>query len=69
MPEIKRIDVAVTPETVEALQRIVIRERINLAEAVRRLVSYGDLVYREIRVEEHQVVIRGGGCDREVLLA
>lgn len=65
---IKRINVAVAQEAVEALQCIIGREEINLSEAVRRLVEYGALVYREIRVAEHQVVIRGGGCDREVLL-
>jgi hypothetical protein len=69
LPEIKRINVAVNPETVQALQLIVDREGVNLAEAVRRLVGYGDLMYRTIRVDEDRMVILGKGGDREVQLA
>lgn len=64
-----RIAVNASQGTVDALKLVVDREGVTLTEAHRRLIEYGALVYREIRVEEHQVVLRGGGCDREVLLA
>ena len=69
MTAIERINVAVTPDTVEALELVIEREGVDLHEAHRRLIAYGALVYRTIQVDGHRIVIHGGGCDREVLLA
>jgi hypothetical protein len=69
MPDIKRINVAVTPQAVEALELVIEREGVDLHEAHRRLIAYGALVYRTIAVDGHRMVIHDGGCDREVILS
>jgi hypothetical protein len=64
MPERpRRINVAVTPDAIEALEHIIEREGVTLTEAVRRLLGYGDFVYRAIKDDGSDVVIhnkRGG---------
>jgi hypothetical protein len=71
MPEAerKRINVAVTPDMLAALDRIIAAEQISLTEAVRRLIGYGDYVYRAIR-EDGAVILRRDldGDTREVVL-
>jgi hypothetical protein len=65
---IKRINVTVSPATVEALQRMVIREGVSLAEAVRRLVAYGDMVANVIDVDGDKLLIeRRDGKTSEII--
>jgi len=64
----KRINVAVTPETVRALQNIIDREGVSLTEAVRRLIGYGDFVYSAIKDKHAQVLVKGESGTKEVVL-
>lgn len=67
-PSPRRINVAVTPETVAALNGVMDAEKVNLTEAVRRLVGYGDYVYRAAKHEGAQVLVRNDETTREVVL-
>lgn len=67
-PEPKRINVAVTPELVRALQDVIDREQVSLTEAVRRLISYGDFIYRAVRHDGYDVRLYKGDEIREVIL-
>lgn len=67
-PEPKRINVAVTPETVRALEMVIDREGVSLTEAVRRLVGYGEFVYRAIKEDGAELQIRTKDAVREVVL-
>lgn len=64
----KRINVAVTPETVQALQNVINQQGVSLTEALRRLVGYGDFVYRAIKDEHAQVLVQTKDSTREVVL-
>jgi hypothetical protein len=64
----KRINVAVTPEVVQALQTVMDNEQVTLTEATRRLISYGDFVYRAVKQEGSEVLLRNGDSVREVVL-
>lgn len=64
----KRINVAVTPEVVQALQVVMDAEHVSLTEAVRRLISYGDFIYRAVKQEDSEVLLRNGDNVREVVL-
>jgi len=64
----KRINVAVTPEVVQALQAVIDAEQVSLTEAVRRLISYGDFVYRAVKQDGAEVLLRNGDNVREVVL-
>jgi hypothetical protein len=54
----------------EAIDHVIEREQISLTEAVRRLVGYGDFVYRAVKDDGAAVVLRGPevGREREVVL-
>jgi len=67
-PAPKRINVAVTPETVEALQRVIDQEGVSLTEAVRRLIGYGDFIYNAVRMDGAQVLVQTADSTREVVL-
>ena len=67
-PEPKRINVAISPETVRALENVIEREGVTLTEALRRLVGYGDFVYRAVRECGEQLVVTGADGTREVVL-
>jgi hypothetical protein len=42
---------------------------VTLTEAVRRLVGYGDVLYRAAREDRQSIIFRDGdGNEREVLL-
>lgn len=56
-PRIKRINVAVNAAEVAALDLLIEREGVSLTEAVRRLVSYGDFVYRAVKVDSGELVL------------
>jgi hypothetical protein len=64
----KRINVAVTPEVIQALQTVIDNEQVTLTEAVRRLISYGDFIYRAVKQEGSEVLLRKGDSTREVVL-
>jgi hypothetical protein len=64
----KRINVAVTPETVRALQNIIDQESVSLTEAVRRLIGYGAFVYSSIKKDNAQVLVKGASGTQEVVL-
>jgi ribbon-helix-helix CopG family protein len=66
--EPKRINVAISPDMVRALENIVKREGITLTEALRRLVGYGDFVYRVIKEGGEQLTVTGPDGTREVVL-
>lgn len=66
--EPKRINVAVSPDTVSALENVIDREGVTLTEALRRLVGYGDFVYRSVRESREQLVVKGPEGAREVVL-
>ena len=64
----RRINVAITPEAIEALETVMNRERVGLTEAVRRLVSYGDFVYRAVKIDEAELLLRKEDGIREIVL-
>jgi len=65
----KRINVAVNADTVAALQNVIQQEGVSLTEAVRRLIGYGDFVYRSVRQENADVLVRGkDGDTKQVVL-
>jgi hypothetical protein len=66
--EPKRINVAVSPDTVRALENVIEREGVTLTEALRRLVGYGDFVYRAVRENREQLIVKGTEGSREVVL-
>jgi hypothetical protein len=66
--EPKRINVAISPDTVRALERVIEREGVTLTEALRRLVGYGDFVYRTVRQRGEGLFLTGPDGTREVVL-
>ena len=66
--EPKRINVAVSPEMVRALENVIKHEGITLTEALRRLVGYGDFVYRVVKEGGEQLTVTGPDGTREVVL-
>jgi hypothetical protein len=66
--EPKRINVAVSPDTVRALENVIEREGVTLTEALRRLIGYGDFVYRAVRENREQLIVKGTEGSREVVL-
>jgi hypothetical protein len=66
--EPKRINVAVSPDTVRALENVIEREGVTLTEALRRLIGYGDFVYRAVRENNEQLMVKGEDTTREVVL-
>lgn len=68
-PTPKRINVAINADMLAAIDRVIEREQVSLTEAVRRLITYGDFVYRAVKEENAAVVLRAEGRpDREVVL-
>lgn len=66
--EPKRINVAISPEMVRALENVIEREGVTLTEALRRLVGYGDFVYRVVKEGGEQMTVTGPDGTREVVL-
>jgi hypothetical protein len=66
--EPKRINVAISPAMISALERVIEREGVTLTEALRRLVGYGDFVYRAVRDHGEQLLLTGPDGTREVVL-
>ena len=68
-PPIRRINVAVTPAMIDAIDRVIENEQVSLTEAVRRLIGYGELVYRTTKENKEELIIRGpGGAERAIIL-
>lgn len=67
-PEPKRINVAISPETVRALENVIDSEGVTLTEALRRLAGYGDFVYRAVREHGERLTVSGPDGTREVIL-
>jgi hypothetical protein len=67
-PAPKRINVAVTAEMVQALQRVMDHEGVTLTEATRRLISYGDFIYRAIKDDHAEVLVKTENSTREIVL-
>lgn len=70
MPEqrIARINVAVNADMVSAIDRVIETEHVSLTEAVRRLIGYGDFVYRSKRDGATVLVKSTSGATQEVVL-
>lgn len=66
--EPRRINVAISPDTVRALQNVIEREGVTLTEALRRLLGYGDFVYRAVRERGEQLLLTNADTTREVVL-
>lgn len=64
----KRINVAITPDMVRALEFVIEREGVSLTEALRRLVGYGDFVYRSAKEHKAKVLVQVDDSIREVVL-
>ncbi len=65
----RRINVAVTPDMLAAIDRVIEREGVTLTEAVRRLIGYGDVVYKAVREDGQSMFFRTkDGKEREILL-
>jgi len=54
----KRINVAVNPDMVRALENVIEAEGVSLTEAVRRLIGYGDFVYRAVKQNHSELLVR-----------
>jgi hypothetical protein len=68
-PPPRRINVAVNSDMLAAIDQVIEREQVSLTEAVRRLIGYGDYVYRVAKDEDSTLVVRSkNGKEREVVL-
>jgi hypothetical protein len=54
----KRINVSVSPAMLAAIENVIVREQVTLTESVRRLIGYGDFVYRTVK-DEGELFVRG----------
>lgn len=63
---VRRINVAVNPETVEALRILCDREHVSLTEATRRLIGYGAVLYNAAKVDGAEILLRTGEGTKEV---
>jgi hypothetical protein len=65
----RRINVAVTPDMLAAIDRVMDHEQVTLTEAVRRLIGYGDFLYRTVKQDGQEIIVRGeDGGERGILL-
>lgn len=53
-----KMTVNVGPDTQEALRLIMDREGVTLTEALRRLIGYGDTLYRAVKVDGKEALLR-----------
>jgi hypothetical protein len=64
----KRINVAVNAEMVAALDNVIQNEGVTLTEAVRRLIGYGDFLYRAVKQEKAAILVRTPEGTKELVL-
>jgi len=65
---IQRINVAVNADMVSAIDLVIETEHVSLTEAVRRLISYGDFVYRSQQDGKTLITKTADGSMREVVI-
>lgn len=64
----RRINVAINPDMLMAIDNVIGREQVTLTEAVRRLITYGDVIYRAVKEDHAAVVLRSPSGERELVL-
>jgi len=64
----KRINVAVNAEMVAALDNVIQHEGVTLTEACRRLIGYGDFIYRMTKQEKAAILVRTPEGTKELVL-
>ena len=64
----KRINVAVNAEMVAALDNVIQHEGVTLTEACRRLIGYGDFIYRMAKQEKAAILVRTAEGTKELVL-
>jgi hypothetical protein len=64
----RRINVAITPSMLAALDLVIEREGVTLTEAVRRLIGYGDFVYRTAQMQGDTILVQRGETTKEIVL-
>lgn len=67
-PEVKRINIAVNPETVEILEYTIDTYKVSLTEAVRRLIGVGHHVTELAKVQRVPVIAAYPDGDKELLV-
>lgn len=65
---VTRLTVNIGPTTAEALHLVAQREGVTVTEALRRLVGYGDLLYRAMKVDGKDVLLRQGKETQQILI-
>lgn len=68
MTDPKRINVAVNPATLAALELVIEREGVSLTEAHRRLIGYGETLYRAVKLDGAAVLLRTADTTQEVVI-
>jgi hypothetical protein len=69
VPVARRINVAVNPIMLSAIDRVIEHEHVTLTEAVRRLIAYGDFVYEVTKERGATLVVHSPrGEERLVVL-
>ncbi|HZD16414.1 MAG TPA: hypothetical protein VE196_15080 [Pseudonocardiaceae bacterium] len=66
--QVKRVNVAVNSTMVAAITLVMTTEQVNLTETVRRLVGYGDFLYRAITERGEDALLRKDATTREVVI-
>ncbi len=67
-PAPKRINVAVNAETLAALENVCERENVSLTEAVRRLTGIGDVMYRAVKEDHAELLVRTETETKQILI-
>uniref|UniRef100_UPI003F49611F hypothetical protein n=1 Tax=Amycolatopsis sp. CA-096443 TaxID=3239919 RepID=UPI003F49611F len=67
-PSPKRINVAVNAETIRALEAVIDREGVSLTEAARRLIGYGEVVYRAAKEDDAEILLRTKTATKQVVI-
>lgn len=60
-----KVTININVETEQALRTLAEREGVSITEAVRRLVGYGELLWRTTKIDGDEVLIRRGGKELE----
>jgi hypothetical protein len=63
-----RATIHFNPDTQKAIDLMMTQDNVGLTEAVRRLIAYGNYIYRAITVDGSDILIREGSSTREVVL-
>lgn len=65
---ITRLSVNIGPATAEALRNIADQEDITITEALRRLVGYGDVLYRAVKEDGKDVLLKKDAETQQLLI-